>query len=54
MVKIGIVGIGFMGMTHYRAAPRGLKPLVKWLSEYQAFWVDRIEKLKTLLEEGDE
>ncbi|HVY40016.1 MAG TPA: metalloregulator ArsR/SmtB family transcription factor [Polyangia bacterium] len=53
--RVGLVKERYEGrLTHYRAEPRGLKPLVSWLSEYQAFWVERIEKLKTLLEEADE
>jgi DNA-binding transcriptional ArsR family regulator len=53
--RVGLVKQRFEGrLTHYRAEPRGLKPLVTWLSDYQAFWVDRIETLKNLLEEGDE
>jgi DNA-binding transcriptional ArsR family regulator len=53
--RAGLVKERYEGrLTHYRAEPRGLKPLVSWLSQYQAFWIDRIEKLKNLLEEGDE
>jgi DNA-binding transcriptional ArsR family regulator len=53
--RVGLVKERYEGrLTHYRAEPRGLRPLVTWLSDYQAFWVDRMEKLKNLLEEGDE
>ena len=53
--RVGLVKERYEGrLTHYRAEPRGLKPLVNWLSDYQAFWVQRIDKLKNLLEEGDE
>lgn len=38
----------------YRVDPRGLKPLVNWIGHYQAFWLSRYSKLKTLLEEMDE
>lgn len=37
----------------YRVQPSGLRPLVNWIAHYQGFWRDRIEKLKTLLEEID-
>jgi DNA-binding transcriptional ArsR family regulator len=53
--RVGLVKERYEGrLTHYRAEPRGLKPLVNWLSDYQAFWVQSIDKLKNLLEEGDE
>jgi DNA-binding transcriptional ArsR family regulator len=38
----------------YRVEPKGLKPLVDWLSHYQAFWVERLGKLQTLLREMEE
>jgi len=37
--------------VYYRVEPRGLRPLVDWLGHYQAFWTERLEHLKTLLEE---
>ena len=40
--------------AYYRVEPAGLRPLVDWLEHYQAFWHDRIEQLKTALEEMDE
>ncbi len=40
--------------THYRVAPQGLRPLVSWIEHYQTFWTDRLQRLKTLLEEMDE
>jgi DNA-binding transcriptional ArsR family regulator len=40
--------------AYYRVKPAGLRPLVDWLEHYQAFWRDRIERLKTALEEMDE
>jgi DNA-binding transcriptional ArsR family regulator len=39
--------------TYYRADPRGLTPLAKWIDRYRAFWPERIEKLKTVLKEID-
>ena len=38
----------------YRVEPKGLKPLVDWLSHYRAFWVERLGKLQTLLREMEE
>jgi DNA-binding transcriptional ArsR family regulator len=35
--------------VHYSAEPRGLAPLVDWMSHYGAFWRDRFERLETLL-----
>jgi DNA-binding transcriptional ArsR family regulator len=37
--------------AHYRVEPEGLAPLVDWIEHYQAFWRDRLERLKKLLEE---
>ena len=34
----------------YRAEPGGLAALVDWVDHYRAFWPERIERLKTLLE----
>jgi DNA-binding transcriptional ArsR family regulator len=41
-------------LNHYRVRPAGLRPLVSWIEHYQAFWLDRLPKLKALLEEMDE
>ncbi len=38
----------------YRVEPNGLKPLVDWIEHYQAFWLDRLKRLKALVEEMDE
>ena len=40
--------------AYYSADPAGLKPLVRWLDHYQAFWIERLQKLKTLLEEMED
>src|SRR3954464_3576257 len=34
-------------LVYYRVRPQGLRPLVDWIAHYQAFWVDRMEKLQT-------
>ena len=41
-------------LAYYRVEPSGLKPLVEWIEHYQAFWLDRMSRLKALLEEMDE
>jgi DNA-binding transcriptional ArsR family regulator len=40
--------------VYYRVEPRGMKPLIDWISHYRAFWVDRLERLERLLEKVDE
>ncbi|HEY2646106.1 MAG TPA: metalloregulator ArsR/SmtB family transcription factor [Candidatus Acidoferrales bacterium] len=37
--------------VYYRAKPAGVKPLVHWLSHYQAFWKERMPGLRNLLQE---
>src|SRR6266571_1622995 len=37
----------------YRAEPKGLGPLVDWMSHYGVFWRNRFANLKTLLKEID-
>jgi DNA-binding transcriptional ArsR family regulator len=41
-------------LVFYRVEPKGLKPLVDWLAHYQAFWNERLGKLRALLEEMQE
>lgn len=40
--------------TFYRASPDGLAPLVDWIAQYRAFWIERIASLQDLLKEMDE
>jgi DNA-binding transcriptional ArsR family regulator len=40
--------------AHYRVRRAGLRPLLDWIEHYQAFWLDRLERLKALMEELDE
>ena len=37
----------------YRAEPKGLAPLVDWMSHYGVFWRARFANLRTLLKEID-
>ena len=40
--------------THYSARPRGLAPLVDWMSYYSCFWHDRFDRLEDLLKRMDQ
>ena len=40
--------------THYRIEPKGLRPLVDWMSHHAAFWRDRFDKLEDLLKRMDQ
>ena len=39
--------------VHYSAEPKGLAPLIDWMSLYAAFWLDRFDRLQTLLDRMD-
>lgn len=39
--------------VHYRADPKGLEPLVDWISVYGVFWRERFANLRALLKEID-
>jgi len=39
--------------THYSARPRGLAPLVNWMTFYSRFWQDRFDRLENLLKRTD-
>jgi DNA-binding transcriptional ArsR family regulator len=39
--------------TYYSVEPQGLAPLVDWMARTRAFWPERIERLKELLERMD-
>ena len=41
-------------LVYYRVDPKGLKPLIDWIAHYQAFWLDRVDRLKALLKEMDQ
>jgi DNA-binding transcriptional ArsR family regulator len=41
-------------LVYYRIEPGGLRPLIDWIAHYQAFWFERIDRLKALLEDMDE
>ena len=40
--------------VYYRVEPRGMKPLIDWITHYRAFWTERVERLERLLKKMDE
>ena len=46
--------MAFNFYIYYRVDPRGLKPLVDWISHYQAFWAEHVRRLEQLLEKMDQ
>jgi DNA-binding transcriptional ArsR family regulator len=41
-------------LTHYRADPKALAPLVDWMAHYGAFWEGRLDRLEDLLRRMDQ
>jgi len=41
-------------LVYYRVDPTGLRPLIDWIAHYQAFWLERVGRLQTLLTEMEE
>jgi DNA-binding transcriptional ArsR family regulator len=41
-------------LVYYRIEPNGLRPLIDWITHYQAFWPKRLDRLHALLKEMDE
>jgi DNA-binding transcriptional ArsR family regulator len=39
--------------VYYRVEPKGMKPLIDWITCYRAFWTERVERLERLLENLD-
>jgi DNA-binding transcriptional ArsR family regulator len=39
--------------THYSAQPKGLAPMMDWMSHYRDFWCDRFDRLGKLLDRMD-
>ena len=37
----------------YRVEPKGMKPLIDWISHYRAFWTEHAGRLEQLLEKMD-
>lgn len=40
--------------TRYRLNPDPLREIQEWVSAYERFWAERIDRLKALLEEDNE
>ena len=40
--------------VYYRVQPRGIEPLIDWISHYRAFWTEHVDRLEQLLEKMDE
>jgi DNA-binding transcriptional ArsR family regulator len=40
--------------VYYRVEPRGMKPLIDWITYYRAFWTEHVGRLEKLLEKMDE
>ncbi len=40
-------------LVYYRVDPRGMKPLIDWITHYRAFWMDHVGRLERLLERMD-
>jgi DNA-binding transcriptional ArsR family regulator len=40
--------------VYYRVEPRGLQPLIDWMTQYRAFWTERLARLDHLLEHLEE
>jgi DNA-binding transcriptional ArsR family regulator len=40
--------------VYYCVEPRGMKPLIDWITHYRAFWTERVDRLAQLLEKMDE
>jgi DNA-binding transcriptional ArsR family regulator len=41
-------------IVYYRVEPRGMKPLIDWISHYRAFWTEHVDRLQRLLDKMDE
>jgi DNA-binding transcriptional ArsR family regulator len=41
-------------LVYYRVDPRGMKPLIDWITHYRAFWPERVDRLSQLLEKMDQ
>jgi DNA-binding transcriptional ArsR family regulator len=39
--------------VYYRVEPRGMKPLIDWIAQYRAFWIEHVDRLERLLEKMD-
>src|SRR5581483_9399987 len=50
--RVGLVRQRRAGrFTLYQAEPAGLSPLIGWIDRYRAFWPERLQRLRTVLED---
>jgi DNA-binding transcriptional ArsR family regulator len=48
----GLVSVRRDGrLVYYRVEPNGLRPLIDWITHYQTFWFERLQRLHALLKE---
>jgi DNA-binding transcriptional ArsR family regulator len=40
--------------THYSAQPQALAPMIDWITHYEWFWDDRLQRLQKLLSKRSE
>jgi DNA-binding transcriptional ArsR family regulator len=40
--------------VYYRMEPRGMQPLIDWITHHRAFWTERVDRLEQLLEKMDQ
>ena len=53
--RAGLVNARREGRSvYYRVQPRGIEPLIDWISHYRAFWTEHVDRLERLLEKMDE
>jgi DNA-binding transcriptional ArsR family regulator len=53
--RAGLVRDRHVGrQTHFRAEPKGLKPLIGWTSQLAGFWQNRFDHLEDLLKRMDQ
>jgi DNA-binding transcriptional ArsR family regulator len=41
-------------LVYYQVEPKGLRPLIDCIARYQAFWLERLDRLRALLTKMDE
>src|SRR5438128_7910316 len=41
-------------LVYYRVEPKGMKPLVDWISHYRGFWTEHMDRLEALLKKMED
>lgn len=39
--------------VYYRVDPRGMKPLIDWITQYRVFWMEHLARLEIMLDKMD-